>query len=134
MRAQASLPHRSRARTAAAMLAALTVLSLPPQVRHAAAAALPAGSGSAANGRRLFMSYLCYSCHGTDGQGGAGLRLKPPALPPFDAFRSYVRKPAGRMPSYRSRVLSDAQLAAIYAYLKSIPAPAPAKSIPLLNQ
>ena len=38
------------------------------------------------------------------------------------------------MPPYREEVLSNADLADIYAYLKSIPKAANPKSIPLLNQ
>jgi hypothetical protein len=36
------------------------------------------------------------------------------------------------MPPYTSKVVSDAELADIYAYLQSIPTPPPASSIPLL--
>jgi ubiquinol-cytochrome c reductase cytochrome c subunit len=53
---------------------------------------------------------------------------------PLAGFARYVRKPAGAMPPYSARVVSDAQLADIYAYLKTIPKPPDAKSIPLLNQ
>jgi mono/diheme cytochrome c family protein len=99
---------------------------------QAASAAAPAGN--AKNGRQFYTKYLCYSCHGTDGQGGAGARLMGSNLPPFDAFRAYVRKPAGNMPPYRTTAIPDSELIDIYAYLKSIPAPTQAKSIPLLNQ
>jgi mono/diheme cytochrome c family protein len=126
--------HSSRLKTAAITAAAMVALWLPQRAQHAAAATPTTVSVKVANGRLLFRRYFCYSCHGTDGQGGAGARLKAPDLPPFAAFRRYVREPAGRMPAYRSRALSDAQLVDIYAYLKSIPAPPPAKDIPLLNQ
>ncbi len=132
---QARVPHLHPLMAAAAIVAAAMVVGLPLRAQSPAAATpAPATAGKAANGRSLFMTYLCYSCHGSDGQGGAGARLKAPDLPPFDAFRIYVRKPAGRMPSYRSSALSDAQLVDIYAYLTSVPAPASAKSISLLNQ
>jgi mono/diheme cytochrome c family protein len=38
------------------------------------------------------------------------------------------------MPPYTEKVLSNDDLADIYAYLQSIPKPADYKSIPLLNQ
>jgi hypothetical protein len=38
------------------------------------------------------------------------------------------------MPPYPEAILSNADLADIYAYLQSIPKPADYKSIPLLNQ
>jgi mono/diheme cytochrome c family protein len=85
-------------------------------------------------GKTLFSKYGCYECHGTQGQGttaGARLAPKPIALA---ALIAYVRRPAGQMPPYTGKVVSDADLADIRAYLASIPEPAPAKSIPLLNQ
>ena len=37
------------------------------------------------------------------------------------------------MPPYTSKVVSDSELADIYAFLQSLPQPPAAKSIPLLN-
>jgi ubiquinol-cytochrome c reductase cytochrome c subunit len=51
-----------------------------------------------------------------------------------DAIKLYVRHPSGGMPPYTSKVLSDAEIDDIYAFLKTIPAPPPVKDIPLLNQ
>jgi mono/diheme cytochrome c family protein len=98
------------------------------------AAAAPA-PGDAANGKRLFMGDRCYACHGTQGAGGgiAGPRLAPNPLP-FQGFLMQLRHPANRMPPYRGKVLSDAEAADIYAYLKSIPRGRPAGQIPLLNR
>ena len=87
-----------------------------------------------ANGKKLFSKYGCYECHGTQGQGttaGARLAPKPIALP---ALIAYVRHPAGQMPPYTAKVVSDAELADVRAFLASIPDPPSAKSIPLLNQ
>ncbi len=88
----------------------------------------------AANGKKLFSKYGCYECHGTQGQGttaGARLAPKPIALA---ALIAYVRQPKGQMPPYTAKVVSDADLADIRAYLASLPDPPPAKNIPLLNQ
>jgi mono/diheme cytochrome c family protein len=51
-----------------------------------------------------------------------------------EAIRAYVRHPAGGMPPYTPKVLSDSQIDDIYAFLKTIPAPPPVKDIPLLNE
>jgi mono/diheme cytochrome c family protein len=91
-------------------------------------------TGNAENGKRLFASYGCYECHGRQGAGaGTGPRIGPPAIS-FAAVLRYVRAPTGQMPPYTAKVVSDQDLADIYAFLKSFPPPAPASSIPLLNQ
>ena len=91
----------------------------------------PAPSGNAQNGRELFLKYSCYSCHGYNGQGsGNGARLVPLARN-LSGFTNFVRNP-NRMPPYTDRVLSDAQLADMFAYIKSLPESPSAKSIPLL--
>ena len=91
-------------------------------------------SGNPENGKRAFMNYYCYACHGTVGQGGRdGARIapNPPAL---STIERYVRRPTGQMPPYTAKVISDQELADIYAYLRSIPATPSAKTIPLLNR
>src|ERR1700676_3439382 len=91
--------------------------------------------GDTANGKRLFERNGCYQCHGWVGQGGtAGARLAQTRLP-LVAFTAYVRNPAsGGMPPFRAKVMSDQELADVYAYIKTFPDPKPAKDIPLLNQ
>ncbi len=93
-----------------------------------------APAGNAENGKRLFTSYYCYACHGTVGQGGsAGARIAPRPIA-YAALLRYVRKPAGGMPPYTSKVIADQELADIYAFLRSLPPTPSAQSIPLLNQ
>ena len=90
--------------------------------------------GDAARGKELFMKDKCYTCHGTRGAGGgiAGPQLAPNVLP-LEAIKIQLRQPASRMPPYSQEVVSDGQIADIYAYLKSIPAGKPASEIPLLK-
>jgi mono/diheme cytochrome c family protein len=97
------------------------------------ASAMAAQTPSAQNGKKIFDSYGCYQCHDHDGHGGAGARLAPNPIP-FAAFSKYVRQPTGEMPPYTKKVVTDQELADIYAYLQSIPQPPPAKSIPILNK
>jgi mono/diheme cytochrome c family protein len=86
------------------------------------------------HGKLIYTSSGCYECHGRVGQGSrlSGARIAPP---PIDsaAFIQYVRQPAGQMPPYTSKVLSDAELSDIFMFLKSMPAPVAAKDIPLLK-
>ena len=86
-------------------------------------------TGDAAKGKALYMKNGCYECHGTVGQGGTG-----PRLAPRTASLAYVRKPAGQMPPYTPKVMPDAELSDVQAYLMSIPAPPPVKSLGILNQ
>ena len=96
------------------------------------ACTLAAQTPSVTNGKKIFDSYGCYQCHDHDGHGGAGARLAPNPIP-FAAFSKYVRQPTGEMPPYTKKVVSDQELADIYAYLQSMPEPPAAKSIPILN-
>jgi mono/diheme cytochrome c family protein len=96
-------------------------------------AATPPG-GDAGRGRQVFVKAGCYQCHGREAQGGAGgVRLAPRPLP-LAAFSRYVRRPSGQMPPFTIKVLSESQLADVYAFLRAIPEPPPVVSIPLLNQ
>jgi len=95
-----------------------------------------APSGNAAHGKELFVKYSCYACHGFSGQNGPGARLVPMKIAQA-GFIAYVRNPPrpNQMPSYSAKAVPDADMADIYAYLKTLPDSAPsAKSIPLLNQ
>ena len=110
---------------------ATVVPALNAQAPPSGAGTAPAGN--AQNGKKIFSSYGCYQCHGFEAQGGAGARLAPRPIA-FAAFSKYVRQPTGEMPPYTSKVVSDKELADIYAFLQSIPQPPPVNSIPLLNK
>jgi ubiquinol-cytochrome c reductase cytochrome c subunit len=98
-----------------------------------APATQPATAGNAETGKKLFVSYGCWQCHGYEGQGGAaGPRLAPRPLP-FAGFSRYVRRPTNQMPPYTAKVVPDSDLEHIHAYLMSRPAPPAASSIPLLK-
>jgi mono/diheme cytochrome c family protein len=85
-------------------------------------------------GEKLFYDNQCYACHGYSGQNGPGKRLVPMKMAQV-AFTAYVRAPGGRgMPSYSAKVLSDAQLGDIWAYIKTLPDSPAAKDIPLIQQ
>ena len=90
--------------------------------------------GDVANGKRIFMRNGCYQCHGTVGQGGvAGARLAQTKLT-LAGFTAYVRNPApGSMPPFRAKVMSDQELADVYAYVQSVPPPVAPADIPILK-
>ena len=90
-------------------------------------------AGNSEAGKRLYMKNGCYQCHGTVGQGTvAGARIGPPPLSVQGLIR-YVRRPAGQMPAFTEKVMSDRELTDVYAFLKTIPPPKPSTDIPLLN-
>ena len=91
-------------------------------------------TGDAAHGKQLFEKKNCYYCHGTAGQGGRdGARIAATAMN-ARAFIRYVRQPAGAMPAYTEKILSEQELTDIHAYLKSLPAAKAPSEIPLLAQ
>ena len=90
------------------------------------------GSGNAQQGKELYLKYSCYACHGYDGHGGAGARIVPLPLT-LTRFTAFVRSPR-RMPPYTAKVLTDAQAADLFAYIKSLPASPSADQIPLLKR
>ncbi len=98
-------------------------------------AALAAGSPE--KGKAAFMKYGCFQCHGTIGQGSVatsgGKVIYKTALP-LESFIGFVRSTNRAMPPYSEKILPNADLEDIYAYLESLPKPADAKTIPLLKQ
>ena len=95
----------------------------------------PAGpAGNADNGKKLFLRDGCWECHGYAGQGGRdGARLAETALT-AGQFTRYIRRPTGAMPAYIDKVLTDADAADIWAYVKTLTGPKTAKDVPLLME
>jgi mono/diheme cytochrome c family protein len=102
----------------------------------AGAQAQDAPAGDAAHGRMVFLKENCFTCHGRVGEGG-GYEGPAPVLAqtalPFEGFRGQIRNPVNDMPAYSDAVLSDKDIADIYAFVKSLPGPRSPKDIPILN-
>jgi len=128
--------HRSN--SAAVAFLAVAIFFFPAHVKVTRAGQEPkpaeTSAGNAENGKRLFNKIGCYECHGREGQGStmSGPRIAPDPIP-LDALLRYVRKPTGEMPPFTAKVVSDQELADIYAFLQSRPHPLPAKDNPLLK-
>ena len=94
----------------------------------------PTTTGNPTAGKPLYLDYGCYACHGFNAQTGNGQRLLPPRLNQ-QQFVLYIRGPrTQQMPAFSQKMLSDAQVADIYAYVLSLPRAPELKDIPLLNQ
>jgi mono/diheme cytochrome c family protein len=102
----------------------------------AAARAQDAPKGDAATGKHIYLADGCFTCHGRSGQGGAYNGPTPilahTALP-FEAFKGQIRNPVNDMPAYSNAVLSDKDIADIYAFVESLPGRGSAKDFPILN-
>jgi mono/diheme cytochrome c family protein len=83
-----------------------------------AVCASTAGRAADDPGERVY-DRACRRCHGSEGRGGQG-----PSLIPFDwtyeEALDLVRHPRCDMPPIPASVLSDAEVAQIVAYLKTI--------------
>ena len=111
------------------MVASALAAQTPAQAPNATAAP----RGNVENGKKVYSAYGCYQCHNYAAHGGvAGPRLAPRPIS-FQAFSRSIRKPTGDMPPYTVKVVSDKELADIYAFLLTIPAPPTAGSIPILK-
>jgi mono/diheme cytochrome c family protein len=111
------------------MLKTTIVLGLTLAIGQSAAPA-----GDAKNGKKLFAADGCYQCHGYEAQGAVptGPRLGPKPLA-FTQFSKLVRQPIGQMPPYTTKSLPDKDLADIYAFLQSLPAPPAPDAIAILK-
>jgi mono/diheme cytochrome c family protein len=92
----------------------------------------------AARGKTLYSRFGCYECHQYSGSGYQGAPGGAPLVPlplTLEAFAAYLRNPPAprRMPPYTSKVLTDAEAAALYAFIRSLPPPRPLAQIPLLE-
>jgi ubiquinol-cytochrome c reductase cytochrome c subunit len=112
----------------AMMIAAAAAQTPPPS------APPTAPKGDAEAGKKLFASYGCYQCHGYAGQGAAatGPRLAPRPIA-FAAFARYIRQPSGDMPPYTTKVVTEQDVADIYAFLLAAPPPPAIDDVPLLK-
>jgi mono/diheme cytochrome c family protein len=101
-----------------------------------AARAQDAPPGDAVEGKRLYLAVGCFLCHGRSGQGGA-MNGPAPILAktamPFDGFKGQLRQPASDMPAYSETVMTDQQIADIYAFVDSLPGPRPTKDMKIFD-
>jgi len=91
-------------------------------------------TGNAENGKKLFVTYFCWSCHGSNGRAGGAAPAITPSTRSGEDLIKYIRKPRGAMPPYTSKSISDREIADIAAFLRTIPKDPDPKTIPLLNQ
>jgi mono/diheme cytochrome c family protein len=100
-----------------------------------AAPAQDAPPGNVENGKRVYLATGCFTCHGRAGQGG-GYNQPVPSLAktemPYEGFKFQLRSPAKDMPAYAEVVMTDQQIADIFAFVQSLPRKRDPKDFPLL--
>jgi mono/diheme cytochrome c family protein len=100
------------------------------------ASAQDAPKGDPTNGKRVYLADGCFTCHGRSGQGGAYNGPAPilaHTAMPFDGFKNQLRNPSDDMPAFSAAVLSDQDVADIYAFVQTLPGSGSAKDIAILN-
>ena len=90
---------------------------------------------AAKRGEALYMLHQCYSCHGTQGQGGernAGPKIFPNPTP-YVAFELQMRTPRNLMPRYSAQNINDAQMKDLYAFVENMRVSPAVAQVPLLQ-
>ena len=109
----------------------LVTVALSAALVTFAGAALAAGNAD--KGKAIFTQKGCWQCHGYEGQGGsAGLRIANTQLNE-EQLIAFVHTTNGPMPPFSEKLVSNAELSDVYAYLQSRPKPADPDTIPLLK-
>lgn len=98
-----------------------------------------APSGETESGAMSYRRFGCYECHLYSGAGYDGVPGGAPLVPmtlSLQAFTAFLRDPSvpRRMPPYSAERLSDDEAAAIYAFLRTLPPPRPARDVPALAE
>lgn len=78
-----------------------------------------APAGDAAAGQTAYASLPCVGCHGENAEGSVGPKLAG-FSEGWDTFESYVRNGKGEMPKFGTDIVSDQQLADVYAWVTSL--------------
>ena len=89
-----------------------------------APAAPPEVALTAADGATIWQAQSCLACHGEWGEGGVGPALAG-RVPTLEAMVARIRAGAPPMPAWTAAELPDAEIAAVRAWLLTLPVPGP---------
>ena len=100
-------------------------------------------TGNATNGKKVFLSYGCYACHGYNGETGARNFVgRWGNLQTEQQFITFLRgranaaplTPVSSMPNFSAQSLPDDKAKDLYAYIRTFKSTAPAgKNVPALD-
>lgn len=103
----------------AILLGIIVILSLTLAACGGGSSATKASTGDAATGKTTFASLPCVNCHGENAEGNIGPKLAGFSKG-WDVFQTTVRNGRRQMPKFSTDVVSDQQLADVYAWLTSL--------------
>jgi mono/diheme cytochrome c family protein len=89
----------------------------PPPTEPPAATLAPAGDAAA--GRQTWATKPCIGCHGANAEGAIGPKLAGTSLSLDQVVQTVRNGKGGQMPQFSTSVISDKELADIYAWLMS---------------
>jgi mono/diheme cytochrome c family protein len=100
-------------------------------------------TGNAVKGKKVFLDYGCYACHGYNGETGARNFVgRWGNLQTEQQFITFLRgranaaplTPVSSMPNFSAKSLPDDKAKDLYAYIRTFKSTAPAsKSVPALD-
>jgi len=79
----------------------------------------PAPAGDAAAGKQTWATKPCIGCHGANAEGSVGPKLAGTSLSLDKVVQTVRNGKGGGMPQFNTSMVSDKELADIYAWLKS---------------
>lgn len=109
------------------LAAAVAALAFPN-----ALAAQDAPSGDRVAGKRVYLANGCQNCHGSVGQGGGPGPIVADTGLPYEAYAGQMRTPQNIMPAYDAALMSEQDLADVYAYLRALPGPRATADMPAI--
>lgn len=95
-------------------------------------AAQEAPRGDRAAGRQAYLKNGCQNCHGSVGQGGGPGPVLADTQLPYEAYVAQMRTPSNIMPAYSRLLMTDRELADVFAYLQALPGPRAERDMPAI--
>jgi len=100
----------------AILIGIIVILSLTLAACGGGSSSSTAPTGDAAAGQTTYASLPCVGCHGENAEGSVGPKLAG-FSGGWDKFQTTVRNGHEEMPKFGTDVVSDQQLADVYAWL-----------------
>lgn len=111
-------------------LAILPLLAILASAQPLAAQEAP--RGDRVTGRQAYLKNGCQNCHGSVGQGGGPGPVLADTQLPYEAYVAQMRTPSNIMPAYSGLLMTDRELADVFAYLRALPGPRAERDMPAI--